>query len=139
MQQQTVFISALIVYLVNMALNRFLTERTYRLLTQGDKIRLLDSSSSHRSLGTYLPLGLVLASFVVGNFNNAWEAPLLGTGLLLAIAAGIVIQFSLIQKLRSLNISPEFIRQFGLQIIVVQILPGIAVCLIVYSVFAGDA
>jgi hypothetical protein len=135
MSQQSVYFVALLIYFANLALNRFLMERNDRLLCTEDKIKLLDTTSTHRSLATHVPLGLVVASFFIGNFSQTWESIIFSLGLILAIISSALIQVAVMHRSHQLHNSPLFIQQFGKQVAIVQLLQGVAAMLIVYAAF----
>ena len=49
-----------------LAANRFLGERNYKQLSPEDKVKLVDQFSKHRSLATYIPLGIMGIVILLG-------------------------------------------------------------------------
>lgn len=121
-------------YFAIVATNRFLGERNYKSLEKEEKLKLLDAFSQHRSLGTYIPILIMLIVIVLGYaIPNSFVIgyPI---GILMVLIISLLLQVSVFRRLTELSLPADYIAKFRLQSTIVQIGNVIALSLFAYGV-----
>ena len=134
MDSQTAFLIGVGALFCTLVANRFLGERNFRQLSADDKVKLVDEFSLHRSLATYIPLGIMsivlgLSMLIPGAFR--WMYPV---AILAALAVAFVLQFFIWRRLRTLDLPDTFKSRFLFQSIAVQIGNVIALTSFAYGI-----
>lgn len=134
MNSQTAFMTGVGVLFCTIAANRFLGERNYKQLSPADKIKLVDQFSGHRSLATYLPLGIMGLVILVGRSNPGMFRWLFPIAVAAALGVSITLQTVVLRRLTTLGLPGDFVSRFRFQSIAVQVGNVIALSLLVYGI-----
>jgi len=134
MKPETCLIVGVLVYFVTISINRFLGERNYGRLSQDDKLRLTDSFSKHRSLATYIPIGIMLAIMAIGYTNPHTFAYAFPIGIALVLLVSLILQFAIFRRLTDLSLPDDFVSKFRLHSILVQIGNAVALSMFAYGI-----
>lgn len=134
MKPETFMIVGVLFYFLTTVLNRFLGERNYKSLTQEDKLKLVDAFSKHRSMGTYIPIGIMLAVIAIGYTNPRTFVVGFPIGVVLVLIVSLTLQIAILRRLSELSLPVEYVAKFRIQSIVVQIGNVIALSMFAYGV-----
>ena len=129
-------IAGVLVLLATIVINRFLGERNYGRLTPDEKLRLTDAFSAHRSLGTYIPVGVMLAVLAVGFFSPQLLPLVFPVGVGLVLVVLLAIQVAVFRRLKELALPDSFVTRFRVQSTLVQLGNIVALSLLAYGIVA---
>lgn len=132
MSPNTFLVAGVLTYLVTITANRFLGERNYRILSQEDKVKLVDAFSFHRSWATYLPIGIMLVAFALAYANPSNLHLIVPVGLVLVLLTSLLIQYSIIRRVSELSLPAEYVARFRIQALLVSIGSVVAAILLAY-------
>jgi hypothetical protein len=132
----TYILFGLIANFATLALNRFLGERNYRALAPEDKMKVIDQFSRHRSLATYLPIGVFLIMIAVIYAFPQTLVVALPAGLLAVLLVSVVLQYAVFRRLLDLSLPDDYVRRFRVQSTLVQIGNIVSLGLVAYGVVA---
>jgi hypothetical protein len=136
MKPETCVIIGVLVYLATIALNRFLGERNYASLTPDEKLKLTDAFSSHRSLGTYIPIAIMLLVIVIG-YSYPHEFPMLFAGGVVAVLMiSLALQIAIVRDLKKLSLPDAYVNKFRVQSMLVQFGNIAALSMLAYGIVA---
>ena len=133
MKPETSLIVGVVVYFAVKAANRFLGERSYGTLAPEDKRKIVDAFSQHRSIATYLPIGVMLAVLATALVNPQWLVFAFPAAVALVFVILLAIQVAVLRRLSELSLPKDYIAQFRTQSILVQIGNAIAFSLFTYG------
>jgi hypothetical protein len=136
MKPEHFLIAGVIAFFVTQSLNRFLGERNYRQLSQEDKVKLIDAFSKHRSLATYIPIGIMAVVIAVIYLAPQTLVVVFPIGIVLMLIFMIVLQMAVLRRLSELSLPNDYIRKFRFQSAIVQMGNLLALPLIAYGVVA---
>lgn len=139
MKSETYVFIGVLVYFATLVLNRFLAERNYNSLTPEDRLKLTDGFSRHRSLATYIPIGIMLLAVAVGKIYHQATAIAFPLGVAMVLILSFVLQLAILRRLKELSLPEEYRAKFGVQSALVQIGNVVAMGTIAYGVVAGHA
>lgn len=134
MDTQTAITVGIGAFFCTLAANRFLGERNYKQLSPEDKVKLVDQFSTHRSVATYFPLGIMGLVILVGRANPATFRWLFPVGVAAVLAVSIILQIIILRRLDTLQLPDEFVSRFRFQSIAVQTGNVIALSLFAYGI-----
>ena len=134
MKPQTVILMGVAAYFLTVTLNRFLGERNYKSLSPEDKTKLIDEFSSHRSLGTYIPIAIMACVIAAVYFQPASFRWLFPVAIVLVLVVSLVLQLSVFRHLGSLGLPDDYVSRFRYQSIAVQIGNVVALAMLAYGV-----
>ena len=109
-----------ILILVNLGLNRFLGEKNIRQLSVEQKGKLTEEFSSQRSLGTYLPIVLVIAMMLFNTYVPGYEMFVFPIVILLVLIATFYIQMRVLKRLGRMDLPQGFVQKFRSQSYLIQ-------------------
>jgi len=132
----TYILAGLIANFATLALNRFLGERNYRTLTPEEKLKFIDAFSRHRSLATYLPIGVFLVMIAVIYVLPQTLVVALPAAILSVVLVSLVVQFAVFRRLLDLSLPDDYVRRFRVQSSVVQMGNIVSLGLVAYGVVA---
>lgn len=121
MTTENYMLAGLVIYFATHVLNRFLTERNYKTLAAEDKLKLVDGFATHRSLATYVPIAIMLLVIVIVNYSPQSSRVVFPIAVAIVMAISIGVTISIIKRLSELELSPDYIRKFRNQSLMVQI------------------
>lgn len=134
MKPETCLIAGILVLFATIALNRFLGERNYATLSPEDRLKLTDSFATHRSLATYLPLGIMLAVIVVGYVNPGLFSVAFPAGVALVLTVSLALQIAILRRLKQLALPDHYVAKFRVQSMLVQLGNILALSMLAYGV-----
>lgn len=134
MNPVTCLIVGALAYFATTALNRFLGERNYRNLALDDKLKLTDEFSIHRSLGTYIPIGIMFVVLAVGYTKPQTIAVAYPIGVVLLLLVSLVLQIAVFRRLNELALPNDFVARFRVHATLVQICDAVSVIMFAYGV-----
>lgn len=102
------------------AINRFLGERNFRTLSQEDKVKLTDAFATHRSLGTYIPIGVMLIMITVSYTLPQALVFVVPVSVALLLLFSIALQVAILRRLRELAVPADYVSKFFVQSCLVQ-------------------
>ena len=120
-----------------LAANRFLGERNYKQLSPEDKVKLVDQFSKHRSLATYIPLGIMGLVILLGRSSPGSFRWLFPVAVAAILAVSIILQIVILRRLSTLGIPDDFVERFRFQSIAVQTGNVIALSMFAYGISGG--
>lgn len=123
-------IAGVIVYLVVLAVNRFLGERNFGSLSDEEKLKLSGEFSIHRSLGTYIPIAIILVAMAICYAVPQYTIVILPIAILFILAASVALQFAVFRRLAQLSLPADYISKFRTQAILAQ--TGEAISYVLY-------
>jgi hypothetical protein len=126
--------AGVVVLFCTLAANRFLGERNYKLLSPEDKVKLVDQFSAHRSLATYIPLGIMGVVILVGRSDPGVFRWLFPIAVSVVLFVSIALQAVVLRRLAALELPEDFVSRFRFQSIAVQSGNVIALSLFAYGV-----
>ena len=115
-----------------LAANRFLGERNYKQLSPEDKVKLVDQFSKHRSLATYIPLGIMGLVVLLGRSSPGSFRWLFPVAVAAILAVSIILQIVILRRLSTLGLPDDFVERF--QSIAVQTGNVIALSMFAYGI-----
>ena len=133
MKPETFLILGVLAALATMAMGRFLGERNYASLSREDKLKMVDAFTGHRSVATYIPIGIMLVIIALGYLDprNFFFALPLGVVLILIIL--VMLQVAMYRRMRELAVADDYLRKFVRNTTLVQIGNIVALSLLVYG------
>ena len=134
MQPESCIIIGLLFYCLTVAINRFFGERNFKILTSEEKVKLTESFSKHRSLATYIPIGIMLAVLAIGYLSHSAFVVAFPIGVVAVLVVSLSLQFSILRRLRELSLPAEYIMRFRTQSIIVQIGSIVALSMFTYGI-----
>ena len=134
MDTQTAFMVGVGALFCTLAANRFLGERNYKQLSPDDKLKLVDQFSTHRSLATYIPLGIMAVVILVGRSNPSVFRWLFPVAVAAVLAASIILQLVILRRLDTIGLPEDFVSRFRFQSFAVQTGNVIALSLFAYGI-----
>ena len=134
MDTQTAFLVGIGALFCTLAANRFLGERNYKQLSPEDKVKLVDQFSTHRSVATYIPLGIMALVILVSRTNPAIFRWLFPGAVAVVLVVSIVLQIVILRRLDTLQLPDDFVSRFRFQAIAVQTGNVIALSLFAYGI-----
>ncbi len=137
MNPETCLIAGVLVLFATIALNRFLGERNYATLSPEDRMKLTDAFSTHRSLATYLPIGIMLVVIAVGYGNPRVLPVAFPAGVVLVLVVSLALQLAILRRLKQLALPENYVANFRVQAMLVQTGNIAALSLFAYGVIAG--
>ena len=134
MDPQTAFMVGVGALFCTLAANRFLGERNYKRLSPEDKVKLVDQFSTHRSLATYIPLGIMALVILFGRTNPDVFRWLFPVAVAAVLFVSIALQIVILRRLATLELPEDFVSRFRFQSIAVQTGNVIALSLFAYGI-----
>jgi uncharacterized membrane protein len=134
MKPETCIIFGAIVYFLTTAINRFLGERNYKSLSHEDRLKLTDAFSTHRSLATYIPIGIMLVVVLIGYLNPDTFIVGFPIAVVLVLIASFALQIAILRRLSQLSLAKEYVAKFRTQFTLVQIGNVLALSLFAYGI-----
>lgn len=137
MDGQTAMMLGLIGVLVTQVVNRFLAERSNKAATPEELGMLVQAFSTHRSFGTVIPIGITVVVLIVGMAYRQAFAQIFATGFLCVLFSLALLQIAVYRRLRSLELSPEYMKRFVQQAAFVQIGNLASISMLAYGMAVG--
>ncbi len=134
MNSETAFLIGVGFLFVTSGLSRFLGERNFKILSTEQKVKLVDQFSLHRSLGTYIPIGIMAAVIMAGRLRPELFRWLFPVGASAVLIFALVLQLSIFRRLRDLELPDVFVSKFRFHSIAVQVGNIVAISLIAYGI-----
>lgn len=134
MPPQNFMIVGLLLLVTTLALNRFLAERNFRLLSQEDKLKLIDEFSKQRSLATYIPIAIMIVVFLLSTQIPGVFTIVFPIGVVMLLLVAFVIQASILRRLSQLSLPAEYVKKFQFQSFLVQTGNVLALSMMTYGV-----
>ena len=139
MKPESCLLLGVLVYFATIVLNRYLGERNYSMLTPEDKLKLTDEFKSHRSLATYIPIGILLVVIAVGYVNPHTFVVTFPVGVVLILIVSLSLQFTIFRRLNDLSLPDNFVAKFRIQSTLVQIGNIVALSMFAYGIVGRAA
>jgi hypothetical protein len=98
--------------LLAIVVSRMLAERAYRVLSDDEKLRLMDGFSTFRTYSTLPALAIVLLMFGLPPVLPGSEAWIGVGGIGLLVVVSIVLHFVVVRILGRLNLPPRYVRGY---------------------------
>lgn len=127
-------ITGFVTFFLTTAINRFLGERNYRTLSQEDKVKLIDAFATHRSLGTYIPIGVMLIMFAVSYTVPQAIVFVFPASVVLLVLFSIALQVAILRRLSELAIPADYVSKFFVQSCLVQVGNLIALSMFTFGI-----
>ncbi|MBL8872512.1 MAG: hypothetical protein JNK90_22235 [Planctomycetaceae bacterium] len=123
-----------VTFFLTTAINRFLGERNYRTLSQEDKVKLIDAFATHRSLGTYIPIGVMLIMFAVSYTIPQTLVFVFPASVVLLLIFSIALQVTILRRLKELTLPADYVAKFFVQSCLAQVGNIIALSMFTFGI-----